>query len=428
MISDANKDFWSKDLPLFQELGINVLRVYETDPRKSHAQFMKDTASLGIYVLFDLPNSLDGLAINRQSPNYTLEYLDFLKRQVDSLSGYENTMGFLIGNEVANQKGKVTRSAAYVKASLRDVKMYIRQRGLDVPVGYAAVDDNDIRQQERDYFLYCGPPEERVDFYALNVYSYCGDKSNLRVSGYLDRAKEFQDVGVPVFFAEYGCNVVQPRTFAEVPALYGDEMMRVFSGGIAYEYSQEVNGYGVVKISAGGDRQPLADYEALKSRLEAIDIDRGSVSISSTGGGRSNACPEVSEDWQSSSHLPATPSETLCQCVIESAQCSPKMDQVEDAGEMIDLVCGYLIKAGGRCAEIEAGDASLGEYGRFSACENKAKLAYAMSEYYRRTGDCNWGGTGQLRQGNDANQCSGTVKTGSSMWLIALLLMALSFH
>ena len=58
---------------------------------------------------------------------------------------------------------------------------------------------------------------------------------------------ELQGYPVPVFFSEDGCNLVRPRTFSDLAAVYGPEMTPILSGSIIYEWTQEANDYGIIQ-------------------------------------------------------------------------------------------------------------------------------------------------------------------------------------
>lgn len=95
-------------------------------------------------------------------------------------------------------------------------------------------------------YLVCRPNDtERLDFYALNSYRWCGD-ATYQTSGYDSIEQMFENYPVPVFFSETGCNVIAPRTFGDQDAIFGPEMSDTFSGAIIYEWIQELNNYGLI--------------------------------------------------------------------------------------------------------------------------------------------------------------------------------------
>lgn len=240
----ADKSACKRDVPYLQELGTNTIRVYAIDPKKNHDDCMQLLQDAGIYVVSDL--SEPQTSINRDNPQWDDALYARYTSVVDALAGYSNVLGFFAGNEVSNQKNN-TIASAYVKAAVRDVKAYIKQKKYrDIPVGYATNDDADIRLDLAKYFN-CNSQEEGVDFWGYNIYSWCGDSSYTK-SGYDVRTAEFANYSVPAFFAEYGCNQVQPRQFTDVKALYGDTMTKVWSGGIVYMYYQEANDYGMLLL------------------------------------------------------------------------------------------------------------------------------------------------------------------------------------
>ena len=223
-----------------QALGLNTIRTYAIDPTQDHSACMKMLQEAGIYVISDL--SAPGSSINRDTPEWNDDLYARYISVIDNLQQYPNTLGFFAGNEVSNNATN-TGASAFVKAAVRDMKAYIKQKGYrTIGVGYATNDDAEIRTNLANYFD-CGSSAESIDFWGYNIYSWCGN-SNFQLSGYDVRTQEFSTYNVPAFFAEYGCNTVQPRKFTEVSALYGSQMTPVWSGGIVYEWFQETNDYG----------------------------------------------------------------------------------------------------------------------------------------------------------------------------------------
>jgi 1,3-beta-glucanosyltransferase GAS1 len=232
------------DIPLMKALRTNTIRVYAVDPTKDHSACMQMLIDNDIYVISDL--SEPGLSINRDTPAWNSDLYNRYTSVIDMFSKYNNVIGFFAGNEVSNQQNN-TGASAFVKAAVRDMKSYIKQKQYrPMYVGYATNDDATIREEMADYFN-CGSPDQAIDFWGYNIYSWCGD-SSFTESGYSDRVKEFSNYSVPSFFAEYGCNTVQPRKFTEVGTIFGSQMTGVFSGGIVYMWFQEANDYGKSRL------------------------------------------------------------------------------------------------------------------------------------------------------------------------------------
>lgn len=199
----ADVESCKRDVPYLKDLGTNTIRVYAIDPKADHDECMQLLSDAGIYVVSDL--SEPSLSINRDSPAWNDALYARYTSVIDALEKYPNVLGFFAGNEVTNNATNANASP-FVKAAVRDMKAYIKEKGYrQIPVGYATNDDPDVRLALAKYFN-CDTEEDSIDFWGYNIYSWCGE-SDFKTSGYDQRTKEFENYNKPVFFAEYGCNV-----------------------------------------------------------------------------------------------------------------------------------------------------------------------------------------------------------------------------
>ncbi|KAI5952051.1 GAS4 [Candida margitis] len=263
----------ARDIILFQELGINTIRIYSVNPDLNHDKCMTMLAAAGIYLVLDVNSPLPNHHLNRYEPwtTYNLFYFENVFKIVQQFSSYNNTLGFLAGNEVINDPISASVAAPYIKAVVRDIKNYINIHSpRPIPVGYSAADDLNYRISLARY-LECADNNlmESVDFYGVNSYQWCGDQT-FYSSGYNILVNDYKGYSKPVFFSEYGCNEVLPRNFDEVPVLYTNDMIDVFNGGLVYEFTQEANNYGLVEILPNGDVKLLRDFMQLKQKFDSI--------------------------------------------------------------------------------------------------------------------------------------------------------------
>ncbi|TID13200.1 glycoside hydrolase family 72 protein [Venturia nashicola] len=231
------------DAALMKTLGANSIRVYHVDPNGKHDDCMSAFADAGIYLWLDLDTFSS--QIEQPSPHWNQTQLSAFEKVMDAFHNYDNTAGFLVGNEViTTANGSV--AAPFVKAAARDVKAYRNAKGYrNIPVGYAAADIASLRPMLQNY-LACGTnASEAVDYYCLNAYEWCGASSYTQ-SGYNLITEQIHDYNVPIFFSETGCNTVPPRTWNDQAAIFGPDMAPYWSGSIIYEWIEEQNNYGIV--------------------------------------------------------------------------------------------------------------------------------------------------------------------------------------
>lgn len=302
LASQANCD---RDIPYFQQLGINTIRVYQVDNSANHDYCMNLLAKAGIYLVLDVSTAKNSLNRFDAAASYNAVFLQHIFATVDTFKGYSNTLGFFSSNEVINDNA-TTATAPWIKATVRDLKQYVKaQSSRPIPVGYSAADVIGSRVPISEY-LNCGSDDAaRADFASINVYEWCGDSSYTN-SGYDQLEAAFSNFSIPIFFSEFGCNAVTPRPFTEIAAIYGSQMISTFSGGIVYEYSQEASNYGLVDLSSGSV-QPLTDFATLKSKFAAVNP---SGSNGAQTGLSASTCPGNSSDFSgvwAAGVLPAQP-------------------------------------------------------------------------------------------------------------------------
>ncbi|EPY51635.1 1,3-beta-glucanosyltransferase Gas2 [Schizosaccharomyces cryophilus OY26] len=392
-LADANNKNCSNDAKLIRSLGGNSIRVYSVNASLDHDYCMEAFKNESIYVFLDVANPSTG--IDRANPTWTLTQYDSYKQVIDVFSKYNNTAGFFAGNEVVNNATNAA-SAAYVRSVVRDLKSYIKSKNYrSIPVGYAGADIPVIRNELAAY-LTCNAtntPQDNAteaDFLGYNNYEWCGD-SNFYASGYAARTNELQNITVPIFFSEFGCNIIHPRIFTEVQAIYSKNMTDVWSGGIVYEFSEEVNGYGLVNITSTGERVKSVDFDNLKKQWATVNPEKVSKH-SYQPLGNAPECPARNEtSWAVTFEaFPVTPNASLCDDAVKNLRCSVNGDpEGAKIGQVFGELCFYDQEA---CADITS-DPYNGRYGKFSGCTGKQQLSLALDAYTKHHGDdaCSWG-------------------------------------
>ncbi|KAL8893043.1 MAG: hypothetical protein Q9215_000048 [Flavoplaca cf. flavocitrina] len=405
----ADQTACARDVPLLTRLRTNTIRVYAIDPTKNHDECMQMLADAGIYVVADLGEPTN--SINRDSPQWNQLIYQRYTAVVDNLAKYTNTLGFFAGNEVTNMVNN-TEASAFVKAAVRDMKAYIVEKEYrPLGVGYASNDD-DQRTELANYFN-CGDPSASIDFWGFNIYSWCG-QSSYRESQYQERTREFSTYNVPVFFAEYGCNTEGAREFDEVQALYGNEMTRVWSGGIVYMYYQEANDYGLVSVGSDDQATLLPDFTALSSQLARVTPSGVAMSAYEPTN-RPQACPQQDNVWSASEELPPSPNNAVCSCMVQSLNCTANSDISDDAIQTnFDYLCDP--RNGNYCSGILA-NGSQGVYGAYSMCTPEERISWAFNAFFmdqtrnnpENTDPCNFEGAARKQTPRANGDCRNVV-------------------
>ena len=100
-LSDPDK--CARDIILFQELGINTIRIYSINAHLNHDKCMTMLAKAGIYLFLDVNSPLPHHHLNRYEPwnSYNLYYFENVFKVVEQFSHYNNTLGLLPGTKLS---------------------------------------------------------------------------------------------------------------------------------------------------------------------------------------------------------------------------------------------------------------------------------------------------------------------------------------
>lgn len=271
VLLDADTCF--RDAYVLQQAGVNVIRTYTVNPNVNHDECMSILNAAGIYVILDVNLALDGQSLNRNLPAslYNKNYLTRVFQVIEAFKDYPNLLGFFSGNEVVNDEKSAAVSPPYLRAIQRDMKQYIaKHANRSIPVGYSAADELSLRKVTFDYLTCDNGDDLRADFFGLNSYEWCSG-SLFSSSGYLQLNSTFSNSSVPLFFSEYGCNKETPRSFDEISKGIYSGLEYTFSGGLVYEYAEEENEYGLIKVD-GDTLSYKKDFDNFKSQLEKVNL------------------------------------------------------------------------------------------------------------------------------------------------------------
>jgi len=296
-----------------QRAGINTVRIYNLDPEIDHTACMSIFNAAGMYMVLDVNSPLPGESINRVAPedSYNEVYMKRVFQIIEAFKNFDNTLGFFSANEVINEES-VASVPSYIRAVTRDIKDYIAKYAeRPIPVGYSAADVRPLLADTINY-LSCnleGSTSSNMDFFGLNSYSWCADAS-FEEAGYDILLEQFSDATVPIFFSEYGCNEVMPRTFTEVGAIYSSPMTEVFSGGLVYEYSEEENNFGLVTINDDNTIDLKEDYLNLVEQYNLIDLEALTKANSTAANLKALTCESsmITSNLTNSFEIPERPS------------------------------------------------------------------------------------------------------------------------
>ncbi|GMG31946.1 unnamed protein product [Ambrosiozyma monospora] len=409
----ADSQSCERDIPDLMDLHTNVLRVNYIDPAANHSACMNMLMAAGIYVLVDLNEP--HLSITDQI-SWTTSLYSRYTSVVDSLARYNNVLGFFVGDESTSSDSKISQAAPYLKSAVRDVKAFISDRGYrQIPVGFAG--NLDGGEALSDFFT-CGDDDSsRVDFYGYNDNNWCGStslasysnstgsslhlNSTVNSSFSVNSTEASSNLGVPIFFSDYGCYNERTRHFNETSALYSDSMTSVLSGGVSGSYFQTSDGHGLVQVTETGI-QKTAEFWNYILKITRIDPKYTNFD----GIASSVTHPSCSLKFGNFTKLPPTPDSSTCSCLYDSLECVSSSQFPSNAN--ITISSSELFKLntlcqGTNCEAINSAP-EKGVYGNYSFCSTGQKLSYVYNKYYSSSGVCDLPDA-KLKESTNSGEC-----------------------
>lgn len=135
---------------------------------------------------------------------------------------------------------------------------------------------------------------------------------------------------------------------------------------------------GLVSVVDSTSVSTMTDFKYYSSEIASVNptgTNKASYTPTNTV---LQSCPTVGSSWQAKfSPLPPAPDANLCECIYEGSACVASSSlSSSEMGSLLSTVCGYT-----DCGGVSA-NATTGEYGAYSMCEIKYKLAFVLNKYY----------------------------------------------
>eukprot|EP00934_Nitzschia_sp_Nitz4_P007761 Nitzschia sp. Nitz4//scaffold349_size16934//11381//13073//NITZ4_008849-RA/size16934-snap-gene-0.4-mRNA-1//-1//CDS//3329548710//7751//frame0 len=261
--TDEHSHIWKRDIPFFQELGVNAIRLYAVNASQNHDAFMCALESAGIYVVVALAHDCPTCAITRDSAYPSGDcYPPELKAQgqavINAFAKYPNTLAFSAGNEVNHYAppNQPQWNAPCQKKFIRDMRAYVNscsETMRPVPIGLVAADsDRDANAMYYNCQEDPDDPFEYAEWFGLNSYVHCSNVTHYKDAlGFQALRDSFQsyNLSIPVMLTEFGClseyfptvdSYEGQRTFYQAKWILREpDLHDLFAGGFAFEYSME---------------------------------------------------------------------------------------------------------------------------------------------------------------------------------------------
>ncbi|RDI76318.1 hypothetical protein Vi05172_g13694 [Venturia inaequalis] len=168
---------------------------------------------------------------------WTSKHLEHARKVIDEMQRYDNTAGFFLGNQLASILAyEHSYVAPFLKSAIRDVKSYIKKKKYrSIPIGFEDNSRQPLHPPLVREYLTCPTSTDTdldADFFAQTIHQDCyggeADASDKVKTMIEILASKSQNSTIPVIVTDLGGNSCANRTFAEMDALYSNDLSGAF--------------------------------------------------------------------------------------------------------------------------------------------------------------------------------------------------------
>lgn len=145
--TEEYRAIWERDIANFQQLQVNVVRIYAVSPGQNHDGFMCALKAAGMYAVIGLAADCEDCAIGKDSAPAC--YSAALKERgqfiISEFARYHNVLAFSAGNEVSLTAASTESNGPCQKQFIRDMRAFVQSCNSTIrhiPIGLEIADED----------------------------------------------------------------------------------------------------------------------------------------------------------------------------------------------------------------------------------------------------------------------------------------------
>lgn len=242
---------WRRDASLLQTLGVNSVFIGEIDMSQDHTDFMDIFRTFGIYVLVWMPVDTPlRIIAGFENAEWNDDVYAYQTAIIERFAVSSNFLGFVV-DDVGIYNGAIEEQLPFVKAAVRDLKRYMRNRNFrNIPVGVRG-DNGTMKGLSRADYFQCGNTavNETVDFWITRDDGRCDPGASDDPQHFSTIISAQMSLHIPLFYQYESC---RQGNYSFVDTIYNSNMAALWSGGFIGDFSIDFFGRGmcILRISS----------------------------------------------------------------------------------------------------------------------------------------------------------------------------------